>query len=88
MPLAKIKLENPLGMHLRLAFSLADLCSRRECAVRVGFDSQWADGKELADVLGLGVEPGGTLTLETSGPGADLAMEDLTRFFATVAKTL
>jgi len=87
MPLAKVRVDDPLGMHLRLAFSLADLCSRRKCAVRVGFGSQWADGKELTDVLGLGVESGETITLETTGPEAEDALEELKKFFAPSGKT-
>lgn len=87
MPLAKVSVGDPLGMHLRMAFSLANLCSSRKCAVRVGYGGQWADGKELTDVLGLGVETGETITLETSGPGAEDALEELKKFFATSAKT-
>lgn len=87
MPLAKVSVDDPLGMHLRMAFSLADLCSRRKCAVRVGFGGQWADGKELTAVLGLGVESGETITLETSGPEAEVALEELRKFFAPAAKT-
>jgi len=77
-----------LGMHARLAYSLADLCARFDCEIRLGFGDARANAKSMMEILELGAGPGETLTLETSGPGSDATLNELVRFFDTEAKTL
>jgi phosphotransferase system HPr (HPr) family protein len=88
MPRKTLKLENPLGMHARLAFSLSALCGGFENKILVGNGAEWADGKEMAGVLALGIGPFDDVTLDVEGENASPVLDKLTDFLQTEGKTL
>ncbi|MBI3795183.1 MAG: HPr family phosphocarrier protein [Nitrospinae bacterium] len=75
-------------MHARLAFSLAELCGKHNCKILVGNGDQWADGKDMAGLLGLALGPGDKVELSADGENAQEALDELLLFFNTRGKSL
>lgn len=77
-----------MGMHARLAYSLADICSKFDCEISVEYGGSKADAKSMREILELGAGPGETITLETSEIASESALKELLRFFGAEGKTL
>jgi len=88
MPQAEIRLTNRWGMHARIAFHFARICQTFSSRIRLGHDGEWADGKEIMDILALGAGSGSLLVVETEGEDGEAALDALSRFLLVDSKVL
>jgi phosphocarrier protein len=79
MKRAKVKVNNPLGMHARVAYRFASMGERFSSNIKVGRGTQIpeANGKDIMDILGLGVGRGSTLVIEAVGEDEKDAVDSL-----------
>ena len=82
----KIKVNNIEGLHARPASRLVGLCHRFVSSIMVSMQKASADGKNITEVLGLGVETGNILTIEINGKDEAVAEEAIKDFFRTGAE--
>lgn len=72
-----VRITNPLGLHHRAADRFSRAARRFPCRVTVHNGELAADGKNIWDLLGLVVLPDQEVILETEGPDAYRALEEL-----------
>lgn len=72
-----VQVVNDMGLHARPATLLVGSASKFACDVRVGKGSDRVDGKSILQLLSLCAESGTKLALETRGPDAEAAIEEL-----------
>ncbi len=73
-----VEVTNPVGIHLRPADLFAKCAARFESRVTVEKPGgEPIDGKSILDLMTLGATQGTMLTIEATGPDADLALEAL-----------
>ncbi|GIW84623.1 MAG: HPr family phosphocarrier protein [Thermogemmata sp.] len=72
-----VRITNPLGLHHRAADRFSRAARRFPCRVTVRNGELAADGKNIWDLLGLVVLPDQEVILETEGPDAHRALEEL-----------
>ena len=83
MPITRISIRDPYGLHLRLADRIAHLAERFRAEVRVLTRGREADGESILDLLGLAAAGGNRLELEAQGPDAQRAVAALADLIAT-----
>jgi phosphotransferase system HPr-like phosphotransfer protein len=54
----------------------------------LGYNGEWADGKEIMDILALGAGPESLLVVETEGEDGEAALDALSRFLLVDSKVL
>lgn len=81
MKRAKAKVNNPLGMHARVAYRFASLGEQFKSSIKVGKAPKKPDanGKDIMDILALGVERGGTIVIEAEGVDEKEAVDSLVK---------
>lgn len=72
-----VRITNPLGLHHRAADRFSRAARRFACRVTIHNGDLAADGKNIWDLLGLVVLPDQEVILETEGPDAHHALEEL-----------
>ena len=78
----RIKIQNPQGMHARPASVFVKIANRYECEVTVKKDGESVNGKSIMGLMTLAANKGSILEIETNGPDAKEAMEELEKFLA------
>jgi phosphocarrier protein len=78
-----LTVTNPRGFHLRPMSAFAQLAARFQSKVTVSCDNKSVDGKSIMDLMLLAAAPGATLTVETSGPDAEAALDALVALVQT-----
>jgi len=79
MKRAKVKVNNPYGMHARVAYKFTSLGERFISNIKVGRSPQKleANGKDIMDILALGIGNGSTLVIEAVGEDEKEAVDSL-----------
>jgi phosphocarrier protein len=72
-----VLITNPQGLHLRPLTAFAQAASRFQCTVTVSKDGRVVNGKSPLELMFLAAEQGSRLTVQTSGPDAQDALEAL-----------
>jgi len=80
----KVVLANPNGLHMRPSAAFAELAGRFQCEVLVHYEDKTVNGKSVFDLMLLIALPGSELTIETCGPDAREALEELASLLASV----
>ena len=72
----KIRIENPLGLHLRPAGKLCGLALEYESEIRIRFRNGVYNAKSLLNVLGACISSGDEIELVCSGPDEETAFTE------------
>lgn len=72
-----VRITNPHGLHHRAADRFSRVARRFLCRVTLYNGTEAADGKNIWDLLSLAVLPEQEVVLETEGPDAATALEEL-----------
>ena len=75
MPQRDIEIVNNLGLHARASAKLTQLAARYQCDVVLSRNNRKVNAKSIMGVMMLAAGKGAKVTLETSGPDEDEAME-------------
>jgi phosphocarrier protein HPr len=73
-----IPIINKLGLHARASAKFTQLAGRFKCDVKMSRNGRQVDAKSIMGVMMLAAGMGSTVTLQTSGPDEEQAMEALT----------
>jgi phosphocarrier protein HPr len=76
----KVKIRNPQGLHARPASTFVKIANRFEAEVTVKKGGEKVNGKSIMGLMTLAANKGSTIEIETSGPDADKAMQELEHF--------
>jgi phosphocarrier protein len=80
-----VTITNPQGLHMRPITAFVEMASRFQSQVYLSKEpGQRINGKSPLALLGLAAEQGTLLTLETSGPDEQAALDALVEFLANV----
>lgn len=88
MKKAEVKVSGPYGMHARVAFQFAKKSSMFKSSVKILKNGSSGDGKDVMDILALGVEPGSSIIIVAEGEDEASAIESLTHFMRKEAPSL
>lgn len=75
MPSVTVTIPNELGLHARAAARLVDRANGFESEIRLSHRDRTVNGKSIMGVLMLAAARGAELTIETTGPDEDEALE-------------
>jgi phosphocarrier protein len=75
MPQRDIEIVNKLGLHARASAMLTQLAAKYQCDVVLSRNNRKVNAKSIMGVMMLAAGKGAKVTLETSGPDEDDAME-------------
>jgi len=78
-PIARknVRIANPLGLHIRPAYSIAQVAGRFESEIEIVKDGQSVNGKSVLEILMLAATQGTLLTVVARGRDARQAVEAL-----------
>ncbi|HWO26556.1 MAG TPA: phosphoenolpyruvate--protein phosphotransferase [Kofleriaceae bacterium] len=74
---AELVIQNRTGLHARPAREFVNLAKRFQSDIRVRHGAKRANGKSLASLLTLGVQPGSTISIEVAGDDSEEALRTL-----------
>jgi phosphocarrier protein len=77
MPQREVEIINKLGLHARASAKLTQLAAKYQCDVAMARNNRKVNAKSIMGVMMLAAGKGAKVTLETSGPDEDEAMEAL-----------
>jgi len=77
MPSADARVNNKLGLHARAAAKLTELASRFQSEVWLSRNGRRVNAKSIMGVMMLAAAKGATVTIETDGSDADVALAAL-----------
>jgi phosphocarrier protein HPr len=77
MPSADARVNNKLGLHARAAAKLTELASRFQSEVWLSRNGRRVNAKSIMGVMMLAAAKGATVTIETDGSDADMALAAL-----------
>ncbi len=77
MPERVVEVVNPLGVHARAAARFVKAANRFDAVVTVTHRGTTSDGKSILGLLFLAARCGSRLSIKTSGPDSDAALEAL-----------
>ena len=72
-----VAIVNKLGLHARASAKLTQAAARFPCAVHISRNGRRVNAKSIMGVMMLAAGKGSKVTLETSGPDEDEAMNAL-----------
>ena len=75
MPQRDVEIVNKLGLHARAAAKLTQLAAKYQCAVVLSRNNRKVNAKSIMGVMMLAAGKGAKVTLETSGPDENEAMD-------------
>lgn len=82
MPSADAVVDNKLGLHARAAAKLTELASRFQSEVWLSRNGRRVNAKSIMGVMMLAAAKGATVTIETDGSDADVALAALQNLIA------
>ncbi|GIK88615.1 MAG: HPr family phosphocarrier protein [Burkholderiales bacterium] len=71
----EVEIVNKLGLHARASAKLTQLAARFPCDVHIERNGRKINAKSIMGVMMLAAGKGSTITLETSGPHEEEAMD-------------
>ena len=74
MPQREVEIVNKLGLHARASAKLTQVASRFQSDVHIARNGRRVNAKSIMGVMMLAAGKGAKVTLETSGPDEDEAM--------------
>ncbi len=74
----ELELQNKSGLHARPASLFCQEAKRFHCEVEIEKDGKSANAKSILSILAMGLAKGSRITVKTSGPDEQEAMEVLT----------
>jgi phosphocarrier protein len=77
MPQREVEIVNKLGLHARASAKLTQVASRFQSDVHIARNGRRVNAKSIMGVMMLAAGKGAKVTLETSGPDEDDAMNAL-----------
>jgi phosphocarrier protein len=77
MPQREVEILNKLGLHARASAKLTQVASRFQSDVHIARNGRRVNAKSIMGVMMLAAGKGSKVTLETSGPDEDEAMNAL-----------
>ena len=77
MPQREVEIVNKLGLHARASAKLTQVASRFASEVHIARNGRRVNAKSIMGVMMLAAGKGSKITLETSGPDEDEAMNAL-----------
>ena len=77
-----VVVTNPQGLHARPADLFVKLASQYQAIIEVIKDGERVDGKSILAILTLAAVQGTELTIEASGPDAEVALHALSELVA------
>ncbi|HET9341160.1 MAG TPA: HPr family phosphocarrier protein [Casimicrobiaceae bacterium] len=77
MPQRELEIVNKLGLHARASAKLTQVASRFQSDVHIARNGRRVNAKSIMGVMMLAAGKGSKVTLETSGPDEDEAMNAL-----------
>lgn len=66
-----------IGLHARPAARFAELASKFESTIEVGFRDEWVDGRSVLSLMSLAARTGSRLRIRATGPDAERAVSAL-----------
>ncbi len=75
----EVEIVNKLGLHARASAKLTQLAAKYQCDVFMSRNTRKVNAKSIMGVMMLAAGRGSKVTLETSGPDEEEAMEALVR---------
>jgi phosphotransferase system HPr (HPr) family protein len=84
MTKAEITIRNPLGIHARVAFQLAETGRQFKSDILVSNDMRKGDGKDIMEILTLCAGPGTVLKVEANGVDEGAAVEAIVKMLKSV----
>ena len=82
MPLLEVEIVNKLGLHARASSKLTQLASQFQSEVWISRNQKRVNAKSIMGVMMLAAGKGSRVTLETSGPDDQNALDALTALIA------
>ena len=82
MPATEVEIINKLGLHARASAKLTQTASKFRCEVWLERSGRRVNAKSIMGVMMLAAAKGSTVTVETQGPDADEAMQELLSLIA------
>ena len=82
MPQREVEIVNKLGLHARASAKLTQVASRYTSEVHIARNGRRVNAKSIMGVMMLAAGKGAKVTLETSGPDEDEAMNALVALVA------
>lgn len=83
MPERVVRVVNPLGVHARAAARFVKAANRFDAVVTVTRGDTTIDGRSILGLLFLAAAKGSRLSIRTSGPEAEPALEALARLVSS-----
>jgi len=83
-----VKVENPLGLHLRVAQEIVLAAQKFHSTLTIQSGSVLADAKSILSVLLLGAVQGATLDLHATGVDAEAALAEIAHLIETPSQTV
>ncbi len=78
-----IVVENPNGLHMRVASKIAQLSQEHGAQIHlISVDNRQASGASVLDMLTLGIQRGTTVRVTVDGPSENLVADQLTAILA------
>jgi phosphocarrier protein len=77
MPQRELEIVNKLGLHARASAKLTQVASRFQSDVHIARNGRRVNAKSIMGVMMLAAGKGSKVTLETSGPDEEEAMDAL-----------
>ena len=75
MPRREVEIVNKLGLHARASAKLTQLAAKYACDVSIERNGRKVNAKSIMGVMMLAAGKGSKLTVETSGPHEEEAMD-------------
>ena len=82
MPQREVEIVNKLGLHARASAKLTQMASRYQSDIHIARNGRRVNAKSIMGVMMLAAGKGSKVTLETSGPDEEDAMNALCALFA------
>jgi phosphotransferase system HPr (HPr) family protein len=79
----KVRLKNPLGLHLRMCTKFVEKARAFHCEISLGYGNETANGKDVLSLMGLGAQRDAILTLRAAGTDAEAAVGILLELLST-----
>ncbi len=77
MPLGEVEIVNKLGLHARASAKLTEMAARFTSEVWLARNGRRVNAKSILGVMMLAAGKGTRITVETDGPDAEQALQEL-----------
>ncbi len=78
----EVEIVNKLGLHARASAKLTQLAGQHQCEIWLSRNDRRVNAKSIMGVMMLAAPKGSRVTIETSGPDEEEAMNGIVRLIA------